>query len=137
MNTTSPFTAVDSLDPIFHHWHTFRPERWQFRVGCDKKKSNGVRWHERGGHSTGPFLEITRSPNLPFNKWMLKFIQFWPQIIFQHSTMALSIDGNMTVVFIHEKIRPNHTFGMKTAPNSHFLRSYKDTKLLCPYWKTL
>ena len=34
MTTTSPFTAVDSLDPIFHHWHTFRPERWQFRVGC-------------------------------------------------------------------------------------------------------
>ena len=31
-------------------------------------KSNDVRSHERGGHSTGPFLEITRSPNLPFNK---------------------------------------------------------------------
>ena len=33
-----------------------------------KKKSNGLRSHERGGRSTGPFLKITRSPNLPFNK---------------------------------------------------------------------
>ena len=29
---------------------------------------NDVRSHELGGHSTGPFLDITRSPNLPFNK---------------------------------------------------------------------
>ena len=50
----------------------------------------------------------------------VKFIQFWPQIIFQHSTIALSIDGNMTVVFIHEKIRSNHTSGMKTAPTVTF-----------------
>ena len=32
-----------------------------------RKKSNGIRSHERGGHSNGSFLEITRSPNLPFN----------------------------------------------------------------------
>ena len=31
--------------------------------------SNGVRSHERGGHSTGPFLEITLSLNVPFNKF--------------------------------------------------------------------
>ena len=30
-----------------------------------KKKPNGVRSHERGGHSTGSFLEITRSPVIP------------------------------------------------------------------------
>ena len=71
-------------------WNIFRPGRWQFRVGCclwgrlklqacwhrpvsdliwpHKKKSNGVRSHERGVYSTGPFLEITRSTNLPFIK---------------------------------------------------------------------
>ena len=35
-------------------------------------RSYGVRSHERGGHSTGPFLEIRRSPNLPFNKSIVK-----------------------------------------------------------------
>lgn len=40
----------------------------------------------------------------------VKSIYFWPKIIFQHSSIVYSIDGNMTIVFIDEKIRhENHT----------------------------
>ena len=44
---------------------------------AQRKRSRGVKSHQRGDQLTGPFLEITRPPNLLFNKSIVS-CAVWP-----------------------------------------------------------
>lgn len=100
-------------------WHTLTTY-----CSLTRKKSNGVKSHERGGQLTWPFFQITRKSNFFFfNKSIVSLaVGFWfcivkityhwcrvhpilaKKIAIQHDTTANCIDRDMLIFSIQQRI---------------------------------